>query len=388
MPHSALRGKSVSELSERLAIVLEATADLNEMLAEPDRLYASLLERLQHAVPYYSGSLQVMDGDAARVVAFRGPLDPDIVMGLRFKLDPLFPNYEVVTTRRPAAFEDIRIRYPHFFTRQEEFSSGHIRSWLGVPMVAAGAVIGMIALDRNEVDPFGEDDVRLVRGFADHAAVAIRNASVYRELQASIAAQDALMREMQHRVKNSLQLVASLIDIHAGTVEDATKVSLSELKVRIESISSIHARLYRRKDMSLVDLDEYLRDLADDIVASFFRRGAGLRLETDLERVSVTPKLAVPLGLIASELIMNSLKYAFPGGAQGTIALTLRRGRDGCELAVGDDGVGIPPERAEAGGFGTVLVKSLAEQVGGSAELESRPGRTVWTVRFICGAEG
>ncbi len=368
--------------SERLSILLEATADLNEMLAEPERLYASLLERLQRAVPYYSGSLQVMDDDTIRIVAFRGPLDPDVVMGLRFKMDPLFPNYKVVTTRKPVSYADIRVEYPHFFTRQDEFSSGHIRSWLGVPMVASDSIIGMIALDRNVVDPFDDEDIRIVRSFADHAAVALRNAAIYRELQDALAAQDALMREMQHRVKNSLQLVSSLIDIHADAmVEEATRVSLSELKVRIDSISAIHERLYKRADMRGVDLDEYLAGLAGDIFGSFLRPGSGIRLVTALDSLHAAPSLAVPLGLIVGELIMNALKYAFPEKG-GSISISLRR--EGLEnvLAVEDDGVGLPPAAAGSGGFGMVLVRSLASQIGGRAELDSRPGRTVWTIRF------
>ena len=369
--------------SDRLSIILEATADLNNMLTEPDRLYASLLEKLNRAVPFYSGSVQVMEGDAARVVALRGDLDPVVVLGLRFHMDPLFPNYRVLTTMKPVAFPDIRVEYPHFFTRQDEFNSGHIRSWLGVPMVASGSVIGMLALDRNVVDPFDDEDIRIVQAFADHAAVAIRNSGTYRQLQDALAAGDALMREMNHRVKNSLQLVSSLIDIHAELVaEEGTRESLEELQVRISSIAAIHERLYKRSDMSAVDLDLYLGDLAGDVVQSFSREGGKVSLILESSPIPVDAALAVSLGLITTELIINTLKYAFPGRAKGDLRLGLRRVGDRGELLVEDNGIGMGDARERVGGFGVHLVRSLATQVGGEAEVESRPGRTAWTVRF------
>ncbi|MBU0926735.1 MAG: GAF domain-containing protein [Spirochaetes bacterium] len=373
------------EPTDRLAIVLEATADLNEMLAEPDKLYASIFERLQVAVPYVSGSLQLLEGGSLRIVAFRGRLDPSLVMGLRFAVDPDYPNYQVLESRTAVSVPDVRVSYPHFWTRKDEYGSGHIRSWLGVPLVASGAAIGIIALDRDLVDPFGEDEIRIVRAFADHAAVAVRNARVYGDLQDALAARDALMRETNHRVKNNLQLVTSLIDIHAQNVGDpATRQCLEELKVRIHTVSSIHERLYKREDTFGIELDGYLRGLVQDVFASFRRPGAAIAMRVDMEAMHADPSVAVTIGLIAGELLMNALKYAFPGGARGTISAGLRRLGAYGHLTIGDDGVGMAPD-SRNGGFGLLLVRSLAEQVGGEARLESGPGGSSWTVRFPVG---
>lgn len=369
--------------SRRLSILLEATADLNNMLTEPERLYENLLELLNRAVPFYSGSVQVMEGDSATIVAYRGDFNRDVVMGLRFHMDPLFPNYRVVTTKQPVAFADIREEYPHFYTRQDEFNSGHIRSWLGVPMVVSGTVIGMLALDRNVVDPFDDEDIRIVQAFANNAAVAIRNSGTYLQLQEAHAAGNALMREMNHRVKNSLQLVSSLIDIHSGVVSDeSTRQSLAELQVRIESIASIHERLYKRSDMRTVDLDLYLGDLARDVLESFTRADGRVELSLETCPMPVDASLAVTLGLITTEIVMNALKYAFPGAAPGTLTLGLRRVGDGAELLVADNGIGMGGAKGRENGFGVSLVRNLAIQLRGQAVVESRPGRTAWTIRF------
>ncbi len=366
-----------------LSIVLEATAELNEMLAEPDRLYASLLGRLCGAVPFYSGSLQVVDGDSTRIVAVHGGLDPRTVVGLRFALDSRFPNAEVVRAKRPVAFADVRAGYPVFVERKDELGSGHIRSWLGAPLVAAGSVVGMLALDRDEVDPFDDAEIRIVQAFADNAAVAFRNARTYRELQDALASRDALMRETNHRVKNNLQLVSGLISMHAARVDDAAaRENLSELQARIMTISSIHERLYRCEDSACIELDDYLRGIAEDVFGSFQRPDSGMALETDMDAIRLDPDAALPLGLIANELIVNALKYAFPHGRRGTVSVGLRRAGAFGELSVRDTGVGMAPGARESGGFGMELVESLAAQVGGRAELESGPGGTAWTVRF------
>lgn len=371
------------ELCARFSIVLDATADLNDMLSDPDKLYASLLGRLSQAVPFTTGSLQVMDGDSSRIVAFRGDLDPEVVMGLRFGMDPLFPNYRVVMTKSLVSFADIRTEYPHFETRQDEFASGKIRSWLGVPMVAAGQVIGMFALDRNVVDPFSVDDARIAQAFANHAAVAIRNARTMSELRAAVAAKSTLLRELHHRVKNNLQLVSSLIEMHTGHIQEPdARNGLDELQVRIRSIASIHERLYLREGEGEVQLDDYLRDLAMDTIGSMSNVGVRAELELSLAKTKAGIDVAVPLGLIASELVINALKYAFPGG-RGTIRIVLRPGDDGlAELEVSDDGVGMESPARGSGGFGLVLVPGLAQQIGGRASVESRPGRTAWTVSF------
>ena len=296
-------------LSERLSTVLEATADLNAMLTDTRALYASLLGRLSRAVPFNSGSIQVMEGGEARIVAFLGGMDPEIVMKLRFPMDPLYPNFRVVSQRCPVAFDDIRVEYPHFSTRQSEFASGHIRSWLGVPMLLAGEVIGMIALDRNVVEPFHPEDIRVVQGFANNAAVAIQNSAIYAKLEEALAIKDRLMKELHHRVKNNLQMISSFISIHAGLVEgQGNQQILEELSRRIGSISTAHDHLYRLADQeSSVDLGLFLRNVCDDFEDSFIGIGSKVSVRTDFEEISADISLRKgdpsvsqePLGCVA-----------------------------------------------------------------------------------------
>ncbi|HUX42707.1 MAG TPA: histidine kinase dimerization/phosphoacceptor domain -containing protein [Rectinemataceae bacterium] len=382
-----MTGAAKRALSARLSIILEATADLNTMLTDTKALYASLLGRLSRAVPFNSGSIQVMENQEARIVAFLGNLDPDIVMDLRFPMDPLYPNFRVVTERRPIGIADTWEEYPHFLTRKEEFGSGGIRSWLGVPMIVSGEVIGMIALDRNVVDPFLPEDVRIVQGFANHAAVAIQNSITYRRLEEALTAKDRLMMELHHRVKNNLQMIASFISIQSGLIEsEGHRALLEELDRRIESIAAAHERLNGHADPGAgVDLALYLRDICEDFKAAFIGLDAKVSLELELEHLSADIAKAVPLGLILNELLTNAHKYAFPGESSGKVAIGLRREGGEGVLTVEDSGIGFAASEdpgRRGGGFGTQLVHGLADQLGGAAELASSPGRTIWTLRF------
>jgi two-component sensor histidine kinase len=105
----------------------------------------------------------------------------------------------------------------------------------------------------------------------------------------------------------------------------------------------------------------------------------------DMDPLVVDATLAVPLGLITSELIMNALKYAFPGGKAGTIHIRLKMSGAQAELMVGDDGIGIDPSKARDGSFGVLLVRSLARQIFGEASLDSKSGSTTWVIRFPVG---
>jgi len=375
---------SSEEPEERIAVLLQAAADLNRLLTEPESLYGSLLDRLYRLVPFHSGSIQVMEGDALRIVALRGELDPGIVLGLRFPMDPLFPNLTVIRERRPVSVQDVRKDFPHFLTREKEFGSGSVRSWLGVPMACGDEVVGMIALDRHAVDPFPLGQVHIVKSFADMAAVAIQNARTYRRLLEALEARDRLMKELNHRVKNNLQLVLSLLAIQARRIEDTgTREALSVLEGRIESISNAHELLFRQEEPgTAIDLGEYLESIAQDFRGAFLGPERSIALSTDFHRIEGNVAMAVPLGLILNELLTNAAKYAFPGDAAGTVSARLRSENDRGTLTVEDSGWGMP---SGSSGFGTQLVRSLAEQIRGRADVRSGAGGTAWTVEFPLG---
>lgn len=192
-----------------------------------------------------------------------------------------------------------------------------------------------------------------------------------RTLSQTLADKDVLLREIHHRVKNNLQMIASLINMRARHAGPESREALMEVMRRVTAIGQIHNRIYNTSDPANIDLAEYLESLCDHI--GKFERNDRVRLTRLLEPVTVELEIAVPLALISVELITNAYKHAFPGGRAGEITVSLRRDGDNAELAIRDDGVGMR-EPQGTGSIGLQLVPLLAQQIQGEVRREDGSG--------------
>ena len=195
-------------------------------------------------------------------------------------------------------------------------------------------------------------------------------------LAAALDAKDALLKEVYHRVKNNLATVASLLSLEAGAIRDERAVrAFEDCQSRIHSMALVHEALYGSGDLERLDFGPYLAKIAELLVDA---AGAAPRVRLELEAGSLPLEsaIAMPLGLIANELLTNALKYAFPAGRSGRIALSLARRPEGAVLAVADDGVGLPEglDPAAAPSLGLQLVRVLAAQIGARVEFGAGPG--------------
>jgi len=208
-------------------------------------------------------------------------------------------------------------------------------------------------------------------------------------LQNSLAEKEVLLKEVHHRVKNNLQIVASLLGIQLGNVgEPRTRAAVRAVRSRVEAMALVHQKLYQSEGLDRVDVQEYLEQLTDSLYQTFDTSGGAVEWEVDAAGVSFDAETAVPLGLIVTELVSNAFKYAFAGRAEGRVRVGVRPAPGGAyELRVEDDGVGIPESvrRGDLGSLGLVLVHDLARQLGGTVQVGAPAGAgsgTVWTVRF------
>jgi two-component sensor histidine kinase len=192
---------------------------------------------------------------------------------------------------------------------------------------------------------------------------------------------ELLIREVHHRVSNSLQLVLSFVAMQANQADDPrVHAALDDIQNRIKAISEVHQRLYTREDLTTIDLDEYLAHLVGNLRESLAERSGRVQLELTAEPVEVVPDTAVSIGVIVNELIANALKYAFEQGRDGRIAVDLSA-RDGAGFAitVEDDGAGMDTESAPQGtGLGTRIVKAMARGLGSELTLLERDRGTAW----------
>ena len=194
------------------------------------------------------------------------------------------------------------------------------------------------------------------------------------DLRAANERLEMLIREVHHRVSNSLQMVLSFVGMQANQTEDEeARDILAQTQNRIKAISKVHQNLYTRGDITTMDLDEYLGTLVDELRRTLAEGDKQIAIEFTAENVEVSPDDAVSVGVVVNELVTNAAKYAFADSDGGTIAIQLsREGETGFGITICDDGSGMDAEAAPKGsGLGMRIVTAVSRSLG--CEVERLP---------------
>ena len=212
-----------------------------------------------------------------------------------------------------------------------------------------------------------------VEPFTEVGQIAERYNSVMEALQkeaakteSSLQEKELLLREIHHRVKNNLQVISSLLSLQSRTSKDEQAIEMAkESQNRIKVMALIHEKLYRSKDFANVEFNDYIKNLANDLFASYRVSASRISLKLEIEDLSLGIDTAIPTGLIINELVTNCLKYAFSKDSDGEIRISLRSLNDGQnELIVSDNGVGIPEtlDIKNAESLGLRMITNLTER--------------------------
>lgn len=203
------------------------------------------------------------------------------------------------------------------------------------------------------------------------------------QLEAARDRAELLVAEVNHRVANSLSLVASLVRLQSNLITDqASKEALKETEARILAVASVHKRLYSVDDARFVDLQEYLSSVLDNVQTSLHGEGHGASLRYEIEPLKLKTDSSINLGVIVTEWVTNAFKYAYPD-KPGEIRVKLRRlTGDKAELSVEDDGVGRMEGPAKGTGLGTRIVNAMAQSIGGNVEYVAAGKGTVARLAF------
>jgi two-component sensor histidine kinase len=206
------------------------------------------------------------------------------------------------------------------------------------------------------------------------------------ENRTALKEKEALLQEIHHRVKNNLQVISSLLQLQINDIKDPQSLAVfQESQLRIRSMALIHEKLYESDSLAQIDLAEYLRDLVQLLFSTYAHDPSRVLLVLDLTPTFVSIDAAIPLGLIANELITNSLKFAFPSGRNGVIRVESKPLPDHeFQFRVADDGVGFPDGLVieQAASLGLRLVRMLTGQLDGEGTWGKVAVGTSFSLRF------
>lgn len=271
---------------------------------------------------------------------------------------------------------------------------------LGMGAVAFGAHLAVVApIDRlaraiagwRPGDRFSGAEMhrppREVRAVADAfgRAVALLEERE-REVRIAGQQQDLLMKEIHHRVKNNLQIVASLLNLQGNRIRhpDAQR-EFQAARDRVRALATLHRHLYSQGDLHTLNMRSFLQELCEQLIAAVGSPGGGrVDLSVEASEMRISSDQAVPMALIVTEAVTNAAKYAFPRGRSGHIRVELHETADGMLLRVSDDGIGFTdaPAETETGvrdGLGITLIRGFARQLGAELTVH-RDGGTSYQV--------
>lgn len=383
----------VAERTRELATLLQVSHDVNSTL-ELQPLLDLVLDQLKTVVDYTGASILIMEGDELAVQAYRGPIPRGAARELRFRLQEAPVNRRVIERRQPLAIADVRgdsseaRMFQRSAGRELESTFGYIHSWLGVPLMVKGKVLGMLTLDHSQPDFFAAQQADVVLTFANQVAVAIENARLYEQAEeAAVAAErNRLARDLHDAVTQTLfssSLIAEVLPRIWERNPEEGRRRLQELReLSRGALAEMRTLLLELRPSALAEanLGDLLRQLAESITG---RARVPVTLEVE-GKCSLDAEVKVALYRIAQEALNNVAKHA--SATQATIVLHclppegegvgVRAGEPGerVELAIRDDGTGFDPAGIAPNSLGLGIMRERAEAIGAVLAIESAPG--------------
>ena len=268
-----------------------------------------------------------------------------------------------------------------------------VKAKLVVPIIQHSQLWGLlIAHQCDRPREWLEWEINLFQQLVNQLAIAIQQSLLYQQLQAelserkqaeanlknSLKEKEILLKEIHHRVKNNLCVVASLLELQSHTVTDLQLAKMfEESQNRLYSMALIHEKLYRSTNLAQINFGNYLEDLVSNLFNSYNISDNRIQLQVLAEPIYLNLETATPCGLIANELVSNTLKHAFPDGTTGTVSVECyQTGDREIHLFIKDNGIGFPQnlDFRKTNSMGFQVVCTLTDQLEGSIELSRQTG--------------
>lgn len=262
------------------------------------------------------------------------------------------------------------LRNEQRFRTPELLEQHGVRRAMNVILQGDGTPFGVLEVDSRSEGEFVPHDLAFLQGAANILGMAIERQRHEQSLKLALERQRLLLRELNHRVKNSLSIVSSMLSLQAqaNPADASLQHQLRKAASRVGTVARAHERLYKTADVTQLDIGAYIKDVCADLptdagISILVEAPAGINLPTDR---------AISIALVVVELVTNATKYAYADG-QGVVRVSLSQGDDGLVVAVRDDGRGLPAgfTPVSSKGMGMRIVGALKKQL--NAELSFQP---------------
>lgn len=337
-----------------------------------------ILEQLQQLVTYDSATVQLLRQNRMEIINCRGFAEPEKTRGLSFPLTEDNLNRLVVHRQQPFIIDDARTKeYARFFGPPHP----PVGSWLGVPLMAQEELVGMLTMDSLEPHHFNQEHIRMVMPFANFVAVALENAQLFEQTRQDADTKAALLREVNHRVKNNLSAIIGLLYAerrHAGVQDNAIyQEIMNNLISRIRGLSIVH-NLLSATEWAPLPLNTICQQLISSAQHTV-PRDKQVLTQINPSAAAVGAQQATNLALIINELITNTIKYGFADRKQVNVRIDISMHEDTIHLDYSDDGPGYPQAVLDDThhNLGLYLLKTLVTGgLRGELTLKNNPGAT------------
>ncbi len=369
------------EILAELGVFALQGASFGELLTETSRLTASALRA------EFCKVLEYIPSEKRLLVRAGVGWEPGIVGTASVGADLESPAGFALRTGKPVISN--HLENEERFRTPEILAIHGIKRAMNVILQGDGEPFGVLEVDSRSEDQFVEHDLAFLQGAANILGMAIERERYERRLQAAIDRHEILLKEINHRVKNSLTIVSTMLRLQASEHDDPKLVEqLGEAAQRVHAIARAHERLYQSNDIDALDLGVYIELVCRDLTATL----SGCDIRIDVEKGIVVPTdRAISLALIATELITNAAKYAYGDTEGGIIWVALARTDDkSATLNIRDEGAGLPkdftPENSKS--LGMRIISAFTQQLGARFEIKDRTPGSEFVVVLPVGPRG
>jgi two-component sensor histidine kinase len=348
--------------------------DLPTILSEAARICAASLDvRFCKVCRYRAAENDLL------IVAGCG-WDLGVVGRVVSQADETSPQGRAYITGEPVIIRDIResnkLHLPDFYPQHGIISTVDV-----VITALNGASYGVLEVDSPTLHQYDQHDIDFLTGFANVLAEAVASAQKTKAMEALLARQELLASELQHRVRNNLQIVGGMLSTYGlSASDDASREGIASISRQVVTLTHIYDSLLGIGLSSTIDLSKYLQELCLSLPKLQDGRAGNIDLQCHAESIMLPLDSATALGMAVAELVTNGYRHAFPDDRAGTIFVTAVADGGNAILMIGDDGVGFDTTAAPSR-RGLGLVQQLVEQIGGTASVRSEVG-TLWTLMF------